>query len=149
MDIHPFEAGMTPPLWPLVPAGGEAWVRRAGTLPDRLAAGGVLPEVLAELHNGFERVHPFLDGNGRTGRLVLNMVLVRLGYPPVVILKAQRERYLRAMQRADEGDCGPRPPRRAAAERRSVAEHAKGCGEVQEVARSAGAKALGRRPLRG
>lgn len=106
-DIHPFEAGMTPPSWPLVPAEVEAWVRRAVTLPDRLAAGGVLPEVLAELHNGFERVHPFLDGNGRTGRLVLNLVLVRLGYPPVVILKAQRERYLKAMQRADEGDYGP------------------------------------------
>jgi hypothetical protein len=92
-DIHPFEAGMTPPSWALVPAEVEAWVLRA--------------VVLAELHNGFERVHPFLDGNGRTGRLVLNLALVRLGYPPVVILKSQRERYLKAMQRADGGDYGP------------------------------------------
>jgi hypothetical protein len=106
-DIHPFEAGMTPPSWPLVPAEVDAWVTRAVDLPVRLASGVVLPEVLAQLHNSFERVHPFIDGNGRTGRLVLNLVLVRLGYPPVVILKTQRDRYLRAMQRADSGEYGP------------------------------------------
>ena len=106
-DIHPFGGGMTPPSWPLVPAEVDAWVSRAVELPSRLASGTVLPEALAEFHDGFERVHPFIDGNGRTGRLVLNLVLVRLGYPPVVILKAQRERYLRAMQRADVGDYGP------------------------------------------
>jgi Fic/DOC family len=106
-DIHPFGAGMTPPSWPLVPADVDAWVARAVELPLRLASGAVLPEALAELHNGFERVHPFIDGNGRTGRLVLNLVLVRLGYPPVVILKTQRDRYLKAMQRADGGEYGP------------------------------------------
>jgi Fic family protein len=106
-DIQPFGAGMTPPLWPLVPAEIEAWVTRTEQLPRRLASGAILPEALAELHNGFERVHPFVDGNGRTGRLVLNLVLVRLGYPPVVILKTQRERYLKAMQRADVGEYGP------------------------------------------
>ncbi len=51
-------------------------------------------------------VHPFIDGNGRTGRLVLNLVLVRLGHPPVVIFKRQRAVYLSAMQRADAGDYG-------------------------------------------
>ena len=106
-DIRPFGAGMTPPSWPLVSTEVEAWVTRAEELPPRLASGVVLPEALAELHNGFERVHPFIDGNGRTGRLVLNLVLVRLGYPPVVILKTQRERYLKAMQRADGGEYGP------------------------------------------
>lgn len=105
-DLHPSGAGMTPPSWPLVPSEVEEWVNQAMTLPPRVASGAVLPEILAEFHNRFERVHPFIDGNGRTGRLVLNLVLVRLGYPPVVILKAQRERYLRAMQRADDGDYG-------------------------------------------
>src|SRR5450759_2646371 len=106
-DIHPFDAGMTPLSWPSVPAEVDAWVDRAIGLPIQIASGVVLPEALAELHNGFERIHPFIDGNGRTGRLVLNLVLVRLGYPPVVILKTQRERYLTAMQRADDGEYGP------------------------------------------
>jgi hypothetical protein len=37
---------------------------------------------------------------------VLNLVLVRLGYPPIIILKRQRGAYLAALQRADAGDCG-------------------------------------------
>ena len=64
------------------------------------------PEKIAETHCGFERVHPFIDGNGRTGRLILNLVLVRLDYPPAMIYKKQRARYLRALRRADPGDCG-------------------------------------------
>lgn len=106
-DIHPFEDGMTPPSWPLVPAGIDDWVAAVTRIPFRVQNGELLPELLAEAHNRFERVHPFIDGNGRSGRLALNLVLVRLGYPPVVILKSQRAAYLRAMQKADEGDFGP------------------------------------------
>ena len=113
-DIHPFSGGMTPPSWPLVPARTEQWVTDVRVAGDRIGDGAKpalplplpLPEELARLHNEFERIHPFIDGNGRTGRLVLNLVLVRLGYPPVVIMKRQRESYLAAMQRADKGDYG-------------------------------------------
>ena len=106
-DIHPFEGGMAPPSWPLVPAALDEWVTQMNAVTARLQAGDNLPELLAEAHNGFECVHPFIDGNGRAGRLVLNLVLVRLGYPPVVVLKEQRSSYLRAMQQADKGDYGP------------------------------------------
>jgi len=106
-DIHPFEEGITPPSWPLVPAALDEWITVINGIPARLEAGGNLPELLAEAHNHFERIHPFIDGNGRAGRLALNLVLVRLGYPPVVILKEQRAAYLRAMQQADKGDVGP------------------------------------------
>lgn len=58
------------------------------------------------LHCRFEQIHPFLDGNGRTGRLVMNLILVRLGYPPAIIYKAQRTAYLKALRTADNGEPG-------------------------------------------
>ena len=110
-DIQPFAEGMTPPPWPDVPAHLQDWVADAvafGTgFNHDVAPSVALPEELARIHNAFERVHPFLDGNGRTGRLALNLILVRLGYPPVIIFKRQRDDYLRAMRRADSGEFGP------------------------------------------
>ena len=100
-DIHPFPSGMTPVSWPFVPAEVASWVDQVNALDPSRAA---FPEALAALHCRFEQIHPFLDGNGRTGRLLLNLVLVRHGYPPAIIYKRDRARYLRALQRADTGD---------------------------------------------
>ncbi|GAA2323752.1 Fic family protein [Nonomuraea roseoviolacea subsp. roseoviolacea] len=109
-DIHPFAEGMTPPSWPLVPGQIQDWIDDVCDLGKKIEAGHELdhplPEELARIHNVFERIHPFIDGNGRTGRLTLNLILVRLGYPPIIVLKRQREVYLSAMRRADGGDCG-------------------------------------------
>jgi hypothetical protein len=66
-----------------------------------------LAEVVARLHATFERIHPFLDGNGRAGRLLTNLMLVRLGYPPIIIQKRERSQYLKALDRADNGEVGP------------------------------------------
>jgi hypothetical protein len=134
--LPPLATGELPPAWPQVPAALRQWVQDVCALggPGRGAAGERLrpggppwpggprqpgpeeqsgpgwprwPEDLARLHSQFERVHPFLAGNGRAGRLALNLVLLRLGWPPLVILKRQRAAYLTGLQRADAGYYGP------------------------------------------
>ena len=102
-EIHPFPGGMVPVSWVLVPAEVDAWRQEINALRHGATD---LPEQLAHLHCRFEQIHPFLDGNGRTGRLLLNLVLVRLGYPPVIIYKRQRPEYLRALRRSDAGEPG-------------------------------------------
>jgi Fic family protein len=100
-DILPFSRGMTPPAHPEVPPLIRDWVDSAGSLPresERIA------EAIAVHHAAFERHHPFLDGNGRVGRLLMNLVLVRLGYPPAIIHKRDRARYLDALASADRND---------------------------------------------
>ena len=58
-------------------------------------------------HHGFESVHPFVDGNGRVGRLLLNIMLMNEGYPPALLLRDWRVRYIRALATADTGDYAP------------------------------------------
>ncbi|MFL5817776.1 MAG: Fic family protein [Conexibacter sp.] len=103
-DIATFPGGMKPPSWTDVAMRMEEWLADAQALRDLDAPH--LPAELAWLHTRFEQVHPFLDGNGRAGRLLLNLLLVRLGYPPAIIRKGERARYLAALRRADGGDCG-------------------------------------------
>jgi Fic family protein len=103
-DIRPFGGGMAPPSFSEVPALVTDWLADAGRGPAR----GQHPMLfIADLHARFERIHPFRDGNGRTGRLTMNLLLVRHGYPPAVIYKRDRTRYLNALRRADRGDPGP------------------------------------------
>lgn len=104
-DIEPFPGGMRPPEWTEVPVLIRDWIADAQALHK--ADEAMIAEALALLHARFEQIHPFLDGNGRTGRLVLNLQLVRLGYPPAIIYKRDRTRYLAALRRADRGDVGP------------------------------------------
>ena len=59
---------------------------------------------LAELHHRFICIHPFDDGNGRIARLWMNYVLMRLGYPPMVIKSEDKRNYFAALQKADSGD---------------------------------------------
>ncbi|MBA3364185.1 MAG: Fic family protein [Actinobacteria bacterium] len=102
-DIRPFTGGMTPPPFPEVPALVTDWLRDARRGP----ADAQHPmQFVADIHARFERIHPFRDGNGSVGRLATNLLLVRHGFPPAVIRKRDRTRYLDALRRADRGDAG-------------------------------------------
>lgn len=69
---------------------------------------GYPPVVRAAIaHHGFLAVHPFLDGNGRTARLLLHLMLMRDGYPPALLLKEWRLGYLEALAQADQGRYNP------------------------------------------
>lgn len=69
---------------------------------------GLHPVTLATmLHYKFVRIHPFDDGNGRISRLLMNYVLLKFNYPPVIIKSSDKDNYLRALHIADVGDYEP------------------------------------------
>lgn len=61
-------------------------------------------EIAALLHYKFIRIHPFDDGNGRLSRILMNLSLMKFGFPPVIIKTQKKEEYYRALQQADGGD---------------------------------------------
>jgi len=56
------------------------------------------------LHHRLVWIHPFYDGNGRTARLIMNLLLIQAGYPPAIILKNDRKKYYAALNNANTGD---------------------------------------------
>jgi Fic family protein len=73
-----------------------AWLRAA---PDT-------PETAFAAHLRLVGIHPFNDGNGRTARLLMNLVLIRGGYPPVAVRPVDRPAYIGALQRHQDGEGG-------------------------------------------
>lgn len=101
MPIHIRGAQVTPPEFDIA-----AYMQIAlsimednfRTLPILLA--------MARAHTIFESIHPFSDGNGRVGRILLNYLVISKGYPPIVIKgihKEDRDRYYSALEAADKG----------------------------------------------
>lgn len=76
----------------------EHWSRSQATAPTILRA--------TVLHAWLAHIHPFIDGNGRAARALTNLELIRAGYPPIIIRAKDRDRYLDALGRSDEGELG-------------------------------------------
>ena len=60
--------------------------------------------IAAEFHYKFITIHPFDDGNGRTARILMNFILMKFGYPPVIIKTEDKANYFAALQLADTGN---------------------------------------------
>ena len=70
------------------------WSKRAPPTPD----------AAFEAHYRLTAIHPFADGNGRTARLLMNLLLIRGGYPPVAVRPEDRKAYLDSLERASLND---------------------------------------------
>jgi Fic family protein len=70
--------------------------------------GELHPVVLAGVvHNQFVYIHPFSDGNGRVARLILNFILIKHGYFPVIIMNDEKQKYYIALRQSKNGDIKP------------------------------------------
>lgn len=75
---------------------------------DKAASENRNPILLAaEFHYRFISIHPFDDGNGRTIRILMNFILMKHGFPPVIIKTQDKKNYLSALRQADSGMIAP------------------------------------------
>jgi Fic family protein len=79
-----------------IPALMETFCRWLGTARNT-------PQTAFEAHRRLVDIHPFNDGNGRSARLLMNLVLARAGYPPVAIRPEDRPAYIAALEIAQRG----------------------------------------------
>ena len=93
-------ANFTPPNARKVPELLEGLVDYINNNPERYE----ILTVATLFHHRFVHIHPFTDGNGRTVRLAMNLLLLRAGYPPVFILAKDRKKYIRALNEANQGN---------------------------------------------
>ena len=64
-------------------------------------------EIASLLHHRLVHIHPFFDGNGRTSRSLLNVILMQNGFPLTIILKNDRKKYYRVLAQADKNNFEP------------------------------------------
>ncbi|MFZ1371373.1 MAG: Fic family protein [Ferruginibacter sp.] len=99
--------------------GGVRIVGANFTPPNAVKVAGLLDELLlfvnenplrlneivlaTVFHHRLVWIHPFFDGNGRTVRLAMNLLLLKAGFPPAIILKNDRKKYYDALNRANKG----------------------------------------------
>lgn len=81
---------------PELMAGFMDWL--VGDIPDHVA------KIAADAHFKLVSIHPFNEGNGRTSRLLMNLILMQEGYPPAIIRKEERLAYINSLEKASAGE---------------------------------------------
>src|SRR5208283_812951 len=74
-----------------------------GDFASWLGTSAATPETAFTAHSRLVDIHPFNDGNGRTARLLMNLILIRGGYPPIAVRPEDRLDYIRGLQEAQAG----------------------------------------------
>ena len=77
---------------------------RMGDFAAWLSTATDTPDTAFTAHRWLVEIHPFDDGNGRTARLLMNLILIRGGYPPMTVRPEDRLDYIRALQAAQAGE---------------------------------------------
>ncbi|MCP4418621.1 MAG: Fic family protein, partial [Chloroflexi bacterium] len=91
-----------PPSWDLPAQMNDwtAWLQSEEGVMDNVSLAAIA-------HHKLVAIHPFIDGNGRTARLIMNLILMRDSYPPAIIARINRQQYYRVLAQADGGNIAP------------------------------------------
>lgn len=103
INVRILGAVKSPPRFEKVPQKMKGYVSYIKNNPDKLND----VELAALIHYRFVEIHPFVDGNGRCARLLMNLFLMRKGYPVSMILKVDRKKYYSRLKEADKGNLKP------------------------------------------
>jgi excisionase family DNA binding protein len=103
INVRILGAVKTPPRLEKVPQRMREYMTYLNQNPDHLN----VIEKAGAAHYRLVEIHPFSDGNGRTARLLMNLYLMRHGYPVTMVLKVDRKRYYDRLKKADQGNIKP------------------------------------------
>ena len=103
VNVRILGAVKSPPRFEKVPERMEDFVKRINSNPGNINT----VEMAAYIHYGIVGIHPFTDGNGRTARLLMNLFLMKHGYPVTMVLKVDRKRYYDCLRKADQEEIRP------------------------------------------
>ncbi len=103
INVRILGAIKSPPRFEKIPKLMAELVHSVNKNPEKLHP----VEMAALTHHRLVEIHPFVDGNGRTARLLMNLLLLRQGYPITMILKVDRKRYYDGLRQADQLNLKP------------------------------------------
>ncbi len=103
VNVRILGAVKSPPRSEKIPVKMREYVKYVKRNPDKLNP----IELSAIIHYRLVEIHTFTDGNGRCARLLMNLFLMRKGYPVTMVLKVDRKKYYDRLRKADKGDLKP------------------------------------------